>query len=681
MKLLSYLFSISLLTITPLISYPLSASTTDKEIGFSINNMDSSVSPKDDFYNFAVGNWVKNAVIPDDKTSVDSATDAFDQNSQKIQKIMEQAAAKSATAPQGSIIQQVGDLYTSGTNIELLNQLGITPIKPELAKIDAVSSKQDLITLMAAQNLMGMPSVFTILVVPDKKQSNLNALYHGSALPLGKDFYLSPDYSQQRKAYITHIAKILELGGETPSNAQTQAQTILELETSLAKVMLSATEAKDVGRTYNKMTLAQLKAKTPNIDWDRYFSASGLSNVKEIIVTEPDYIVKADQLLTEHPLDEWKTYLRWQILNSSASILSEDFFQADFNFYKKIMQGIEKPKPRNQEVGELVRKVLNHPTAQLFVEQYFPPTTKAKAEEMVRNIKAEFKIRLEKNPWMSETTRKEALNKLDKMMIYVGYPEKWIDFSNVTIKRDDYFGNLIRLNQWQSRRNLDQMGKPVVMELFTGLANPTEVNAGYNTLGNRIEIPAGILQPPFFDASMDDAVNYCTIGAVIAHEFTHGFDSNGRLFDAEGNLKDWWTPEDTQKFEAKTNQLVEQYNKYEPLPGVFVNGQLSLTENIADLGGITIAYSALQRQLTDQQRSTKIDGYTPNQRCFIGWAQMWKSKWRPEMLRQTVLTDSHPPSQFRVTGPVVNVPEFFTTFDIKKGDPLWRDPADLTIIW
>ncbi|MBE9146373.1 M13 family metallopeptidase [Planktothrix mougeotii LEGE 06226] len=643
--------------------------------------MDSSLSPKDDFYNFTVGNWLKNAVIPDDKSNIDSFSDAFDQNSQKIQKIMKEAAVKSATAPKGSIIQQVGDFYASGINTELINKLGISPIKPELAKIDAVSSKQELISLIAHQNLMGMPSFLYASVSPDMKQSDVNAFYLQSFLPLGKDFYLSPDYSQQRKTYLAYITKILELAGKTSDQARNEAQMILELETSLAKIMLTPTEQADINLTYNKMGLTELKAKTSNIDWDQYFATLALPNLKEIIVNDPKYIIAFDQLLGERSLNDWKTYLHWQLLNISAFALSQDFAQANFDFSKKTLQGIQKPQSRDQEIGEMVRTMLDHPTAQLFVEQYFPSATKAKAEEMVQDIKAEFKIRLENNPWMSEATRQQALNKLANMNIYVGYPEKWIDYSAVSIDRDDYFGNLMRLNQWQIRRNLDTLGQPVKPELFTGLSRPTEVNAGYNMENNRIEIPAGILQPPFFDANLDDAVNYCTIGAVIAHEFTHGFDSRGRLFDPNGNLKDWWTPEDAQKFEAKANQLVEQYNKYEALPGLFVNGKLSLTENIADLGGITIAFSALQRQLTDQQQSTKIDGYTPNQRCFMAWGQMWKSKWRPEMLRQTVLTDPHPPSQFRVTGPVVNVPEFFTTFNIKKGDPLWRDPEELTIIW
>ena len=685
MKLTTRLLSLTLLAIAPIFTTQFTTLSQENQpspsTGFSVKNMDTSVSPKDDFYDFAVGNWLKKAVIADDKERVDSFTEVFDQNSLKIQKIMEDAAAKSSKAPQGSVIQQVGDFYASGMNTELINKLGITPVKSELAKIDALSSKKDLITLMAAQGFMGMPSVFGIFVMPDKKQSNINALYNLALLPLGKDFYENPDYSSQRKAYVVHIVKMLELAGETPKNAQTQAQNILEIETALAKGMLSPTEATDVNRTYNKMTLAQLQAKTPNIDWNRYFSASGLTNVKEMIVKEPDYLVTADQLLAKRPLEDWKTYLRWQLLNASASSLSEDFFQENFNFSKKTMLGTEKPLPRDQYVEEIVRNNLSHPTAQLFVEQYFPPATKAKAEEMVQNIKAELKIRLEQNSWMSEATRKQALKKLDKMQIYVGYPEKWLDSSKVTIKRDDYFGNLIRLNQWQNRRNFDELGKPVVPELFTGLSQPTEVNAGYNQLGNRIEIPAGILQPPFFDASMDAAVNYCTIGAVIGHEFTHGFDSRGRLFDANCNLKDWWTAEDTQKFEAKANQLVEQYNQYEVLPGLFVNGKLTLTENIADLGGITIAYSALQRQLTDKERSAKIDGYTPDQRCFLAWGQMWKSKWRPEVLRKVVLTDPHTPSEFRVTGPLINLPEFSPTFDIKKVDPVWRDPADQVTIW
>jgi putative endopeptidase len=325
---------------------------------------------------------------------------------------------------------------------------------------------------------------------------------------------------------------------------------------------------------------------------------------------------------------------------------------------------------------------LNPPISQLFVKQYFPLATKAKTETMVANMKAEFKRRLEQNPWMSKETRQKALAKLDKMEILVGYPEKWLDYSGIEIKADDYFGNNIRLTEWKNRRNLAKFNKPVVSEYFVSRGTfPTEVNAAYNPINNSIQIPAAILQPPFFDAQLDDAVNYCSIGAVISHEFTHGFDNQGRLFDGDGNRKDWWTKEDEEKFSQRANQLVKQYNQYEALPGLFVNGQLSLGENIADLGGITIASSALKRSLTKEQLATKIDGFTSEQRCFIAWGQLWKAKFRPEFLRQIVQTNEHPPSEFRVTGPLVNLPEFSSTFDIKQGDPLWRDPADQVKIW
>ncbi|MBD2450731.1 M13 family metallopeptidase [Nostoc sp. FACHB-152] len=689
MKLFSGLFVISSLAIAPIINFQSTTSTTPSKnttaVGFSVKHIDKSVSPKVDFYKFAAGNWLKNAVIPDDNFRVDSFTHAEDQRNQKVLTIMEQAAAKSSTASPGSATQQVGDLYRSAMNTKILNKLGISPLKPDLDKIAALSSKEDLITLMASQSLMGIPSVFTLIVEADVKQAKVSALYV-KPIPhiektLGKDFYLSSDSTSQRKAYIAHITKILELAGETPSKAATQAKTILQIETVLAKAIFTPTEAADVNLTYNKKQIAQFKSETPNIDWDRYFSTIGLSGIKEIIVTQPKYMVAANQLLGETSLDDWKTYLRWRVLNSNASFLSEDFAQEHFNFFTKTILGTQQRQPRNQEVAEVVRTNLEHPTAKLYVDKYFPPATKAKAEEMVKNIKAEFRLRLEQNTWMSAETRKQALDKLDKIKEYVGYPETWLNYSRVKIDPNDYLGNITRLNQWQSRRNFDKLGKPFVSETFTQDSNSTSVNATYEPSLNIVQIPAAILQAPFFDASGDDAVNYCAIGAIIGHEFTHGFDSQGRLYDAEGNLKDWWTKEDAQKFEAKANQLVEQYNKYEALPGLFVNGKLSLGENIADLGGILTAHSALQRHLTAKQRSSKIDGYTPGERCFIAWGQVWKSQWRPEILRKIVLNDAHPPGQFRAMGSLTNTSEFFSTFDIKPGDPMWRDEKDRVKIW
>ncbi len=659
------------------------AETSPKQ-GFSVKNMDLSVEPQKNFYQFAAGNWLKKSVIPDDKVALDSFNELIEQNNQKIQKIILKAQSQSSQSPKGSIIQQIGDFYTAGINTELLEKLGTTPLKSELDKIKALTSKKDLIPLLAHQNLIGVSSIVDQGVVADKKQATINALYLTPAkLPVdNQEFYLSPNFESQRKAYLTHIAKMLSLIGENPSQAEAQAKTILEIETALAKATLSPTEARDVDKTYNKFTLAQLQKNYPNFDWQNYFSSLGLTNVKDVIVTDIRYYEKINSLLQERSLEDWKTYQRWQYLNAKASYLSDAFIQEKFNFFGKTMSGVIALPTRDRLVTEILVSSLNPPISQLFVKQYFPPATKAKTETMVANMKAEFKRRLEQNPWMSEITRQKALVKLDKMKIAVGYPEKWLDYSSIEIKPDDYFGNNQRLVEWKNRRNLAKLKQPVITEYFVSRDTfPTQVNAAYEPSSNSIEIPAAILQPPFFDAQLDNAVNYCSIGAVIAHEFTHGFDNQGRLFDGDGNRKDWWTKEDEEKFSQRANQLVQQYNQYEALPGLFVNGELSLGENIADLGGITIASSALKCSLTKEQLATKIDGFTPEQRCFIAWGQLWKAKFRPEFLRQIVQTNEHPPSEFRVTGPLVNLPEFSSTFDIKQGDPLWRDPADQVKIW
>lgn len=659
------------------------SSSVTQEKGFSVKNIDTSVKPQDNFYQFANGNWLKNAVIPDDNIRVDSFTDVESLRDQRLLQIITQAYGKSANAPKGSITQQVGDLYLSGMNLELRNKLGIAPIQPALAQIDAISTPEELITVMANHSLKGIVSVFGVGVSTDFKNSKVNALYVAPVIPQQKDFYSSADYSKQRDAYITHIAKIFTLAGDKPDQAKSQAQTILTIETALAESKLTPAEGNNPSLTYNKKSVTQLKTETPNLNWDIYFQEMGLSGLKEVVVRQPKYMATVNQLMKEKSLEDWKTYLRWRLLSSTAAYLSEDFVQEDFNFEGTIMTGAKQQKPLDKKIAEVVRKVLPHPTAQLYVAEYFPPSDKAKAEKMVENIRAEFRLRLQENAWMSPETRQKAINKLDKMKAYVAYPDnnEWVDYSSIDIKADDFIGNLLRIGEWDTRRDLAKLNKPPVFEPFLGVTSPTEVNAGYSPNINSIEIPAGILQAPFFDASLDDAVNYCAIGAVIAHEITHGFDSQGRTFDADGNLKDWWTAEDAKKFDERANKLVEQYNKYEPLPGLFINGELSLGENIADLGGINIAHSALQRSLTDTQKADKIDGYTPSQRCFLSWAQVWKSQWRLEMLRSVVLGDAHPPSEFRVIGSLVNTPEFFPTFNIQKGDRMNKDKQDIINIW
>lgn len=683
MKLSSRLFLIALTSVSFTITNKAIADTPKKETGFSINNIDTSIKPQDNFYQFANGNWLKNAVIPDDNVRVDSFTDVEAVRDQKLLQIITQASAKSANAPKGSITQQVGDLYLSGMNLELRNKLGISPIQPALAQIEAISTPEELITVMANHSLKSIPSVFLAAVSTDFKNSQVNALYVVPFIPQQKDFYSSADYSKQRDAYVAHIAIFFTLAGDKPDQAKSQAQTILTIETALAESKLPPADGNNPSLTYHKKSVTQLKTETPNINWDIYFQEMGLSGLQEVVVREPKYMATVNQLMKDKSLEDWKTYLRWRLLSSTAPYLTEDFVQEDFEFEGKVMTGAKQQKPLDQIIAEVVRSILPHPTAQLYVAEYFSADDKAKAEKMVENIKTEFRLRLQENPWMSAETRQKAIEKLDKMKAYIAYPDEkeWVDYSSIDIKADDFVGNLLRVGEWNTRRDLAKLNKPPVYEPFLGNANPTEVNAQYSPNINSIEIPAGILQAPFFDASLDDAVNYCAIGGVIAHEITHGFDSQGRTFDAEGNLKDWWTPEDAKKFDERANKLVEQYNQYEPLPGLFVNGKLSLGENIADLGGINIAHSALQRSLTDTQKIDKIEGYTPSQRCFISWAQVWKSQWRPEILRLVVLGDPHPPSEFRVTGSLVNTPEFFPAFNIQKGDAMNKDKADIINIW
>ncbi|BAQ65602.1 M13 family metallopeptidase [Geminocystis sp. NIES-3709] len=683
MKLSSRLFLIALTSLSFTITNKAIADTSKKETGFSINNIDTSVKPQDNFYQFANGNWLKKAVIPDDNVRVDSFTDVEAVRDQKLLKIITQASGKSAIFPKESIPQQVGDLYLSGMNLELRNKLGIVPIQPILTQIDSIATPEELITVMANHSLKGLPSIFMAGVSTDFKNSQVNALYIAPILPQQKDFYSNDNFSKQREAYITHIAKIFILGGEKPEQAQSQAQTVFAIETALAESQLTPADGNNPSLTYHKKSLTQLKNEIPNINWDLYFQEMGLSGLQEVVVRQPKYMAMVNQLMKEKSLEDWKTYLRWRLLSGTAPHLTEDFVQEDFEFEYKVMKGAKQQKPLEQRIAEVVRTMLPHPTAKLYVAEYFSADDKAKAEKMVENIKAEFRLRLQENPWMSSETRQKALEKLDKMKSYIGYPDEkeWVDYSSIDIKTDDLVGNLLRINEWNTRRNLATLNKPPVYEPFFGHANPTEVNAQYSSNINSIEIPAAILQAPFFDASLDDAVNYCAIGGVIAHEITHGFDSTGRTFDAEGNLKDWWTAEDAKKFDERANKLIEQYNQYEPLPGLFINGELSLTENIADLGGINIAHSALQRSLTDAQKAEKIDGYTPSQRCFISWAQVWKSKWRPEILRLVILGDPHPPSEFRVKGSLVNTPDFFPAFNIQKGDRMNKDEADIIKIW
>jgi putative endopeptidase len=655
----------------------------DHHLGFSIANMDPAVNPGRDFYRFAAGGWLDRAEIPDTESQVNGFIRLYRRVNEQLLTLLQAASAAAATAPKGSIEQQVGDFYASAMDTEQLEARGMAPLQAELTRIDAVDSPASFArTLAYLTGITGAPMLVLPVVFTDKRQNSLNVLQvYPGAFSLGnRDIYLNEGFAPLRAAFQQHIAEMLLLAGVEAEDAARQAATVLELETALAEVKLSPVETANPAATYNKMSVAELLALMPSFDMAAMLEALGVAGEREVIVAEPRYITGLDKLLAARPLDDFKTYLRWRTINALSQYLPPAVAEKNLAFFMRNLQGATQLLPREQRVASQTQHSLGHPVARLYLKRHFDDDIRPRVTEMVGHIKATFDARLRANPWLDEPTRAAALEKLARLEIKVAYPDTWIDTTPVDIRRDDYIGNAMRLNQFELGRNLARAGKPVVDDEFSipGATLPTDVNAGYQPQANKIEICAAFLQPPFFCPDLDPAVNYGTLGAVIGHEMTHGFDSIGRHFDASGNMTDWWTGNDSADFEALAGKLVKQFSSYEALPGVFVNGELTVTENTADLGGVTLAYHALK---ASQPGAEKIDGYSPQERFFIAWAQLWMSKERPELQQVLVRSDPHPLGAFRATGPLVNLEGFFDAFGIKPGDGMWRDAEDRVEIW
>ncbi|MDX1415686.1 MAG: M13 family metallopeptidase [Candidatus Promineifilaceae bacterium] len=656
-----------------------------QRLGFSIDNIDPTADPRQDFYRFAAGGWLDQAVIPDEDAQIGGFIGLFHLLNEQILALLQDAAENSADEPPGTVVQQVGDFYASAMDVERLEALGFDPLQPELARIEDIANITDLAGVLPHLTLIsGKPLLLTPAVIPDRTRSDMNQLqlYPGQLSLPQRDFYVNEAFAPVLEAFVAHIIEMLELAGVASEDAASQAQAILYLEKALAAATLSPVEAADPAAQYHKMAVSDLLPLAPLFDFDAYFAGLDLSLDGEINIAEPKYIEALNGLLAERPLDDFKHYLRWRLINALSTFLSPAIAERTLDFFMKKLQGKSKLMPREKRVASQLQHDFGHPVAQLYVREYFSEETKTQVEEIVSHVKAQFKSRLETNPWLDDPTRSFALEKLDRMQINVGYPEKWVDYSSLQIRRDDYLGNQMRLSQFDIKRNLAKRGQPVVTEEFNigGSTLPTDINAAYQPQANKIEICAAILQPPFFYPDLDMAVNYGAIGAVIGHEITHGFDSIGRRFDARGNMTDWWTPGDSEEFSEMTGMLVEQFNGYEVLPDLYCNGQLTVTENTADLGGVTLAFEALREALANEP-AEEIDGYTPEQRFFISWAQLWMSKTRPEILQQLINADPHAPSAFRTTGALVNLDAFFETFDIHPGDAMWREEADRVVIW
>jgi putative endopeptidase len=648
---------------------------------FSIDYMDKSVDPGTDFFHYAAGNWIKANPVPEDKSRWGAFMELQERNWFLIHEILD-SLTTAAAVQENSPARKVRDFYRSALDTNRLEELGFKPLGPDLERIRALKSGNDILPLLADFHQRGIGGFFRHSVEPDAKNSSVYALYlrqGGLGLP-DRDYYLKEDFAKIRAAYVAHLARMLTLLGEEPAAAQARAGTVLELETALAKASKSRVDLRDPVANYHKFAVAGVVQAYPDAPLTIYLGGLGLENLAEVIIAQPEFFRALYELAKERPLEDWKTYLRWHLLNARAPYLHTAAEDESFAFYGKVLRGQPSQEPRWQRAARVIDGQLGEALGQLFVARHFPPSARARMIELVDNLKAVFHDRLAKADWMTEATRAKALAKFERFTQKIGHPDSFRDYSKVRIAADDYVGNVQRAELFESRRQLARVGLPV--DKTEWHMTPQTVNAYFNPSQNEIVFPAGILQPPFFDSGLDDAVNYGAIGVVIGHEITHGYDDQGRKYDAEGNLDDWWTEADAKAFEARVQKVVDQYNAYEALPGLHVNGKLTLGENIADLGGTSISYEALERALAkDPGQRKKIDGFTPEQRFFLSLSQVWRINCREAEIRRLITVDPHSPGQFRGVGPHVNVQEFYDAFGIEAGAPLWRPPEARARIW
>jgi putative endopeptidase len=643
--------------------------------------MDRTVKPGDDFYRFAAGEWLRQNPVPADKTRWSGFEELRERNWYLVREILETAAADKKAA-RGTPTSQVGSFYVSAMDTVRLERLGYQPIRSDLKRIDRLRDLTQLVALLADFHQAGFSGFFGAQVAADAKNSSIYAFelnQGGLSLP-DRDYYLKDEFSKQRQAYQAHVKKMLTLIGEDEAEAATHAALVLEIETVLARGSRTRVELRDPNKNYNKVSTSDLIAKYPSLAWQHYLAANAISTIRYVVVGQPEFFDTLAGHLKTRSLADWKVYLRWHLIRSSAPYLNSTFEEEHFAFYGKTLRGQEKQEPRWQRSAKVIDDAIGEALGELYVAQHYPASARERMTALIANLRDVFRDRLAKLEWMSPETKGKALTKFARFTQKIGHPEKFRDYSKLAVEPRDYYGNVRRAAVFESRRQLIRVGQPVDKTEWE--MTPQTVNAYFNPLQNEIVFPAGILQPPFFDASADDAVNYGAIGMVIGHEMTHGYDDEGRQYDAEGNLQDWWSEQDAREFEARAAKLVDQYNGYEVLPGVRVNGKLTLGENIADLGGLSMAYEALQRALAkDPTRRKVIDGFTPEQRFFISLSQLWRTNVRDEESRRLVTVDPHSPGQVRAVASHVNMQEFFDAFEIKEGAPMWRPSEKRAKIW
>ncbi len=651
-----------------------------KPKGINLSYMDKTADPREDFYKYSCGNWLKNNPVPSSESTWGSFNEIQEKNNDLLKSILEDASK--AKAKKGSIHQIIGDFYYSAMDSVKIEKEGINPLKAEFLKINSIKNRDDLIKSIGHLHSYGIESMFSFYVYQDAKKSDQNIVYLGQGglgLP-DRDFYLKDDEKSKNivAEYRKHLIETFLLMGRDKNAAEKNANIIIGIETSLAKYSSTRVELRNIEKQYNKKSLGELKSLTADINWDLYFSSINMPTFNELIVSQPQFIIGLNEMMKTVSLEEWKIYLEWHLIRETSGKLNDKLSKQGFYFYNTVLNGVKEMKPRWKNALANVNTVLGEALGEAFVEKAFSAESKKRVNEYVDNITAAFKERIEGLDWMSDSTKQKALLKLNSFTRKLGYPDKWKDYSTMEIDRESYVMNYLRAQNFEFKANVSKLGKPIDKTEW-GMP-PQKVNAYYNPMLNEIVFPAAIMQPPFFDPEADDAVNYGGIGSVIGHELTHGFDDQGSKFSGDGNMENWWTESDVIKFKNKTKILVNQFNSYTAIDSLNVNGELTLGENIADLGGLSIAYYAYQKSLVGKPREI-IDGFTPEQRLFISWGQIWKTNIRPQALRQLVLTNPHSPGNFRVYGPLVNMVEFYDAFGVKKGNKMFLEEGERAKIW
>jgi putative endopeptidase len=672
-------FSFRLMTaLTVLLAVYAGVSAQSK--GFDTNQMDTSVDACTDFFEYANGSWLKNTQIPASESRWGAFNILADNNNTILKEILENAAKTGGTP--GSDTQLIGDFYSSCMNEAAIEKAGAKPLKTYFKQIKKIKTVEDLNRQIALMHNSGLPALFGFGGGTDLKNSSMviiNAGQGGLTLP-NRNYYLDQDAKsvETRQKFIEYMTNMFRLLGDSDADAAANAKTVMDIQTRLATVSLSQVDLRNPDKRYNKIALAAAQEITPNFSWASYMSARGIPAAMEINFAQPDFFRELNSMLKDVSIEEWKTYLRWMMVNSAAPSLSKNFADENFNFFSKYLSGTKERQPRWKTCVQATDNTLGEALGMEYVKKAFTPAAQKRMDELITNLFAAMKERIDKLEWMSDETKKQAQAKLSTFKRKIGYPEKLRGYKGLTIKSKSYAGNILNSRQFQIRRNLEDINKPVDRTRW-GFSPPT-VNASYSSVNNDITFPAGILQPPFFNFAADDAINYGAIGGVIGHEITHGFDDSGSRFDAEGNLKMWWTAEDRAKFEERAACVVKQFNEYEVQPGLFIDGKLTLGENIGDFAGLTVSYDAFMKSLEGKTKPANIDGFTAEQRFFLGWAQVWAGKYTKEAEIQQVKTNSHSLPRWRVNGPLSNMPQFAQAFGCKSGDKMVR-VSDICKIW